>query len=266
METQKQYVNLVDYLQKELDKEYPDRFKVSSERNLDTDLNNTVIVQQLAGTTTQYSATIPYQIDIITKEPDDVMAIFTKYAKDHNRSTFTQTLCIGTDETGNEKYQTNVIQQNYNTPAIFEKDIEALDNHYARIVVFSTMFILFKASNVESITIDGEQIDFINGNMSYVSELKSIKKSGRETNKNVGISSAISLTFAIASQDGLFTKAQHKLRTGERKRNAPFNVVVELTDGTTESYSMIIQTAVLTFGKNGTPSYQVTMLELDASI
>lgn len=255
---EREYIDFKRYLQEELEKDNPNKYRVANERFLDEMTNNSVIVQQLSGTTTKYSAVIPYQIDVITTDVDDTLNYFTKFVKEHNQTTFEQMVLVD-----NGKYAKNNVKQTYNTPTIIEKDIEILNDHYARIVIFAQMFVLFNSSNIETITIDGENIDFQNGSLSYVSELKSIKKSDRQLNKNMGISSAISLTFIVASQNGFFAKEQHKLRVGERKRNQPFVVELGFSDGITETYNMIIQSASFSFSKSATPSYQISMMEYE---
>ncbi|NCB47991.1 hypothetical protein EOM81_13390 [bacterium] len=116
-----------------------------------------------------------------------------------------------------------------------EKDIPVGSNHFARIVMFGTLFILFNSSNVKQITIDGENIDFVNGSITWQQTMRSDRKSGQANNKNISEASAVSLSFQFASQQGIFANKLSALRTGAIHRTTAFAVKVILTNDIEET-------------------------------
>lgn len=261
MEVFEDFVILRDYLQEELDK-IQVGFKVSKERILKSYFEGEVVITQLVGTVNKYNAVISYQIDVITSDIENAMNVFTQFAKSHNKVAFDTTIDTGEiDELGNKIYIAYNINQSWNTPTVMEKDIGVGSNHFARITMFGNLFILFNSSNVKQITIDGENIDFVNGSLVWQQTMRSDRKSGQANNKNISEASAVSLSFQFASQQGIFANKLSALRTGAIHRTTAFAVKVVLTNDVEENYTMLLGTATLTFAITATPNYQIIMSE-----
>lgn len=259
------FIILKDYLQQELDKIQEGSFKVSKERVLKSYFEGEVVITQLVGLINQYNATISYQIDVITSDINNAMNVFTQFAKTHYKAAFDTTIDTGEqDELGNEIFITYNISQSWNTPTVMEKDIEVGSNHFARITMFGNLFILFNASNVKKITIDDENIDFVNGTLIWQQVMKSDRKSGQANNKNISEASSTSLSFQFPSQEGIFANKLSALRTGKILRNTPFVVKILLTNEQEEEYTMLVGTQTLTFAVSAVPNYQIIMGERQA--
>lgn len=255
------YVILKNYLQEELDK-IQEGFIVGKERVLKSYFEGNVVITQLVGTVNKYNAVLSYQIDIITSDIENGMNVFTQFAKSHSKVAFDTAIDTGEqDELGNEIYIIYNINQTWNTPTVMEKDIPVGSNHFARIVMFGTLFVLFNSSNVKQITIDGENIDFVNGSITWQQTMRSDRKSGQANNKNISEASAVSLSFQFASQQGIFANKLSALRTGAIHRTTAFAVKVILTNDIEENYTMLLGTATLAFAITATPNYQIIMSE-----
>lgn len=252
----KRIVDLKTYLQIELDL-IQTGFLVVNERNLQSDFEKDVVISQLVGNSNKYNASISYQLDIYTSDIDNVMEVFEKFSKSHSQTTFEQTM---SDSSGTH---INTITQNWTTPVVLDKDVEIGANHYSHIAVYGSLYVLFDSSNVKKITIDGEEIDFESGTIAWQNNALSNRVSGRSNNKNFSESSATSLAFLMKSQNGQFVERLSQLRTGVRSRSSYFNVVVELTNGTSETYKMLVQRQVLAYGKASVPNYEVAMCEYE---
>lgn len=246
---EKQYVDFSQHLQGLLDALAPNLFKVTNERNLDGDMDGDVVVSALSGNINKNSATIPYQIDVFTYDPENTMNVFTKLAHTYNKTSFTNVQ--------DEKLYT--IFQYYNTPVDMDKDIEIGQNHLSRIVIFAQLYIMFQVSNVKKITIDNEEIETLNGTLAYVCETHSNRVSGVQMNKDKKKAATLQLTFAMISKDSVFGRKLFLISTGQLDGNTSFSVVVDKTNGQTATLTMMITGCTNSWGDNALPSDQVSM-------
>lgn len=243
-----QYFNFKEHLQNKLGASY----YVSNERNLDSnDGRINVIIKALSGNVFDDSASIPYQIEIFTTDPEKVMFDFSKLASENNNKSFVSI---------SEEKMYNIVAF-YTTPTIMESDIEYLDNHYSRLVVFANMFIMFDLANVGKVTIDGEELEILNGTISYVSEVHSERLSGRENNINNKRASSVNLTFTLVHKDNLFTRKLSQIRKGNLSGNTSFEVQIYLTNNNIETYQMIVNSHTLTWARSAMPSLNVSLME-----
>lgn len=248
--------DLKTHLQQKLDSEYPNRFKVSNERSMDTKFEGEVIVSQLVGNANSKNGNFTFQLDITTKEIDEVMSIFEKFAKENSQIPFDDVV-----KNGGETF-INTITPTYSTPVVMEKDIQVGSNHYARIVVFVNAFILFNSSSVKKIEIDGEIIDFDSGTLTWQASAIANQRTSRSNSKSFAESSAVSLTFMMKSQLGQFANKLQSLRKGTLDRNAQkFIVKITLTNEEIEEYTMIVSNQAFSFGKSAIPTINVGMVE-----
>ena len=142
------FVNFKEHLQEILDSVATDTFIVSHTRDMVGKTSKVnVIFTPLAGSVYKNSASIPYQIDIFSTDPDSIINVFTQIAKKRNNKSF-----ISVIEEGEETKEYTVFEF-YSTPAVAEKDLEFGTNRYVRLVMFVTLNILFEVGNISSIKI-----------------------------------------------------------------------------------------------------------------
>ena len=252
------FVDLVKYLQNKLDAIAEGLYVVSNERNIEADYEkNQVIVSALSGNVYEESATIPYQIDIITNDIESVMIDFTTLAKNNNNVPFDTVIQEG------EEYQAYTITPFFNTPVVMEKDMPLGSDKYARVVVFANINAIFNVNNVKSITIDGEEIKFLNGSLTYTTELKSNKVSGEQLNKSKKHVGSTGLSFTSVNKSTVFFNKLFKIMLGKLNGNTPFNVEIEMTNGLKDSIKMIVGTDILTSNRGVLPSNQVSLFIYD---
>lgn len=248
------YVDMAEHLKSLLDVLEPNnKYKVSNERNLDGVFNNDIVVSALSGTTTKNSATIPYQIDIISNDPDKIINLFTKLAKDYNMTTFR----VISEGRFCDIYQT------YNTPVIMDKDIEYGDNHEVRVVVFANLYIMFNVSNIKKLTIDNEEIETLSGSLNYLAESSSNRISGQNLNKNKKKASTLTLTFRMITRDSVFGRKVFKVATGQLDGNTSFSIKIEKTNGDVSNLVMFINAVNDAWQQNALPSVEISMLPYD---
>ena len=259
----KQFVDFKKWLQQKLDA-IQAGFKVSNERNLNAEdfVDKQVVASQLAGSVYDESANIPYQIDVTVKDIDNAMNVFTSLAKSENNKPFTSIVNEGTEQNTNMKNY-SVIPY-FQTPVVMEKDLGLGSDHYARIVVFVNLVILFEISNVSSISIDGEAISFLNGTFAYTTELNSNRVSGQELNRSKKRASSTSLAFRMVNKEGLFSEKLFKIATGELAGNTPFSVALTLTNGRVANLTMLVGSSTLSFARQQLASYDVALYLYDS--
>lgn len=259
----KQFVDFKKWLQKKLDA-IQAGFVVSDERNLDAEdfVDKQVVISQLAGSVYDESANIPYQIDITVKDIDNAMNVFTSLAKAENNKPFTSIVNEGTEESPEMKNY-SVIPY-FQTPVVMDKDLGLGSDHYARIVVFVNLVILFEISNVSNINIDNEEISFLSGTLAYSAELNSNRVSGQELNVSKKRASSTSLTFRMVNKESRFSEKLFKLATGELAGNTGFTVKLTLTNGRIANLTMIVGSSTLSFARQQLASYDVGLYLYDS--
>ena len=251
------FIDFKEYLQDKLDG-IQSGFSVSNERKLKSNfIDKEVVVTALAGTIYDDSATIPYQITITTLDPENAQNVFTRLAKENNNKSFTSIV----QEEGEEEAKMYSIVPIFQTPVVMDADIEVGSNHYARLVAFVNLTIWFDVSNVKKITIDNEEINFLNGSFGYTAELMSNRLSGQKLNKSTKKSSTAMLTFQAVNRNTNFYKNVFKTMVGER--DTYFTVTIELTNNQTATMKMIIGTNTISFARSSLSSNNITLYLYD---
>lgn len=250
------FVNFKEHLQEILDSVATDTFEVSHTRDFVGKSDKiSVVFTPLSGSVYENSASIPYQIDIFSTDPDSVINTFTQIAKTRNNKSFISVI----EEEGQPKEYT--VFEFYTTPAVAEKDLDYGTNRYVRLVLYATLNVLFEVGNVSSIKIDGENIEFINGTLTYVAEMFSNRVSGGDLNRGRKKASTTNLQFILISKTSVFLNKIFQIAFGQLKGSTNFEVEVKLTNGLSGTLPMIVNQSVLSFARNtpNLPSYSITL-------
>lgn len=254
------FVNFKEHLQTLLDNIATDTFAVSSTRNMDADTNKVeVVFTQLAGSVYKNSASIPYQVDIFTTDPDNAIRIFTELAKARNNKSF-----ISVVEEGEEVKEYTVFEF-YSTPAVADKQMDFGTNEITRLVMFVTLNVLFEVGNVSSIKIDSEQLEFTNGTLTYQAEMFSNRVSGENLNKAKKKSSTTTLQFSMVNKTSIFTNKLFQIMFGKINGNTNFDVEIRLTNGFVGTLTMKVAQNNFSFAENtpNLPSLNVVLTNGD---
>ena len=258
----KQFVDFRKYLQEKIDAIISGVFSVATERNLNSDfIDGEVVVSAMAGAVYEDSATIPYEIDIFTSDPEGAIDYFTALAKENNNKPFQTIINEGTADTPDFKQYT--IIPYFQTPVTMDKGLAYGTDHYAKVVMFANLVILFQVSNVASITIDGEEIKFIDGSFSYATELQSSRVSGVELNKSKKKAATISLNFKMINKDTLFSRNIWNVMIGNKPGNTSFSVTITLTNGMSATLKMLLNTNVLAFARQQLSTDNISLFLYD---
>lgn len=259
-----QFLDFKEYLQNKLNEIVDGVFDVTNERNIKSDADKVnVVIKQLAGSVYDNSASVPYEINVYTSDIDSVKNIFTALARANNNKYFDSIVNEGTEE--NPDYHSYTIYPFFNTPVVMSSEFEMAANHYARVVVFANLNILFGISNIKEIKIDNESIEFSNGNISYITELHSFRISGQELNTNRKRASGVNLTFKMVNKIGGFSQKVKNIMFGKLSGNTPFEVEITTTDNSKETIKMILTGNNYSFGRNTPvlPTLDITLTKYD---
>lgn len=246
------FIDFKTYLQNELG----DKFEVTDELNNDYILleKTPVVVRTLAGNVYDASAQIPYQLDIFTDKPKEIIDFFTNFAKTHNNTIINSVVQEG------DEFVNYSIVQNYTTPVVMQSDVEFGTQHYSRVVIFPTLFVMYNINNVKALKINDEPQEILNGSLNYTTELQSSRVSGANLNVQNKKTATTSLTFTMLNKTTIFGRNVALIRQGKEGGNLTFDVEITLTDDSIETYKMIITTAVLSFARASLPSLNITMM------
>lgn len=219
--------SLVKYIQKQLDAIRPNAYRVSSERNLKSDFEkHDVVVSSLSGDVYSNSSNIPYQIDILTLDVDEVQADFFVLARNCNNVPFTEVIREG--ETNFQSVTYNVV---FNTPVTMEKSVDVGTNHYARLVAFASVNEMSGINQVKKLSIDGEVIEKLNSSYTYVTEPSSARVSGEELTRSKKKGSTCNIVFTAINKASVFFNKAFKISCGQLPGNTKFTVDFELYNG-----------------------------------
>lgn len=239
-----EYIDFKNYLQEKLDG-IQKGFNVTNERKLKANfIDKEVVITALAGVPRDDSFTAPYQITITTLDPENVVNVFTKLAKENNDKSFENIIQEG------QVAKIYSIIPVFQTPVVMDADLEFGNNHYSRLVAFANLTVWYDVSNVKSIKIDNNEIKFLNGTFGYTAELVSNRVSGDRLNKSTKKSATSMLTFQIVNRDCEFTRDIFQIMTGQKDGMTGFQVEIELTNGQTATMTMILGTNTLSFARS----------------
>lgn len=256
MESKEQLIDYKAHLESILNGILPNLFEVTDERNLNSDESKVnVVVKQLVGSVSDDTADIPFQLDIYTVDPKSVMDIFTAIAQKRNGKPFTT---LSKNETGFREY---IVYEYYKTPVVMEADVDLNLNHYARVVVYVNLTILKSVSNIKSISVDGEEIEFAEATLGYVAELYSNRVSGGELNENKKTSAGVSVTMTMVNKAKIFNNKCFLIATGQMSGATVFDVTLTTSNNLKANLKMVLQQTVLNGARNvpQLPTLQVTL-------
>ena len=254
-----QFVDFKNHLQEYLNNVATDTFEVSNTRDMVGKSDKiSVVITALAGSVYKNSATIPYQIDVFASDPDQVCEIFTALAKEKNGKSF-----ISIDEKEGKAY---TIFEFYSTPAVAEKDVDFGINRYTRLVMFGNLNVLFEVGNVKSIEIDGEELEFASGNITYAVDNFNNRITGYELTGARKRSATTNLQLTMVNKSSIFTNKVLKIMLGQLSGKTIFECKIELTNGISATLPMTLQANAFQFAQNtaNLPSFNLTLVVADA--
>lgn len=264
--TNHQFLDIKKWLQDKLDEIVPDYFKVSNERNIDSDfIEGEVVASALSGTPYEDSANIPYQFDIYTADIDFVMNALNNLTSTVSNVPFDQILSIGVPQPNSGPVFTrHRITPYLNTPVVMDKDIENGSQHYARIVIFANMLVFYDINDIKKLEIDSEEINLLSSSINYTIEPVSSRASGQELTLSKKKSSAFSISFSMVNKSNcLFANKAFGVATGQLPGNTPFTTKITLDSGISVTKSMFIGNYVFAKDRGKLPSINVSMYLFD---
>lgn len=251
------FVDFVKHLQEILDNVAQDTFEVSSIRNKNVNTKKiSVVVSALAGSVFKNSAKIPYEVEVIYDKPDDIINIFTAIAKKYNNNSFVEPV---EDEEGEMHEYT--IYEFYSTPSVVERNTNFGIGQDTRLVMYVDLNILFEVGNVSKIEIDGEEIEFANGSLSYGIEQFSLRETGSSLNKCVKKSATTTLHLTMVNRICPFTNKLFDIMFGLLDGSNVFECKITLTNGKVGTLPMVLNSNAFNFAKNSPnlPSLDVVL-------
>lgn len=251
--------SVVQFIQEQLNAIRPNAYRVSSERNLKSDFEkHDVVVSSLSGDVYSKSSNIPYQIDILTLDPNQVQGDFFTLARNCNNVPFTK--IISTGETSFQSITYNVV---FNTPVAMEKSVDVGTNHYVRLVAFASVNEMNGINQIKKLEVDGEIIETLNSTYNYVTEPNAQRVSGQELMKGKKKSSSCSIVFTAINTASVFFNKAFKISCGQLPGNTAFNVDFELDNGLKASLVMYVNSYQLVGERGKLPATNISFALYD---
>lgn len=263
-ETNQQYFDATAYFQSKIDAICSaldvDEYSVTAERKIDAVNARVIVVAAMAGPVGAKSASITYEVSAHTNNPPEVMSILTELAMAETNKPFTSAV---------EKADGNTvfyrIIPSFMTPTIMDRDVEIGANHGVRIVQYASFGIIADAYDVESIEYKGDEVEFAQATISFVSQLSSNNKSGENLMKNASTGAAFSLSLTLPSQRNALVTDIIKVMVGSKGKNTPFDIKIGIggENGFEMEKTLILSTATLNSVLGRVPSLQASFAEFD---
>lgn len=244
------FIDYAKKLQEYLDQLAPNVFIVKAGKNLNVRIQNKVqvLVSYLQGGSNEDSVSIPVMLKIYScaELQDKVIGTFIALSKMKAQSFYTEMVEVAPDEVE----EAHIFEQ-ITTPAVMQEDVQfGTNNHWTEYIAFCNIIALFNVGNLKSLTIDGENISFLNGSICYAVETFSNRMSGKDLNVSKIKSGTTSIQFVIVNKTGVFTQKLFNIEFGLLKKNNIFEVDVELTNGyKAEGVKMVVTQAQLIANK-----------------
>lgn len=184
-----------------------------------------LVIRKLQGTIFQNSKILPIQFEVKTRDINMAMNILNNFVFENNSQWFISGL--------------NYIKQNYGTPFLQQAFTDSGVNVSGTITVNATLVETENISDIESLSIDGEDIYFDSVQDDYVASEQPQKKYDdnlHRTKIRGGINKL--LVSSLQFNNGLLQKVRN-IKSGALEGDVPFNVVIKYTDSSAlYSYTM----------------------------
>lgn len=220
---------------------------ITDEININTS-GNVMIVKELTGTIYKSSQILPIQLQVFTKDINGYMDIMRNFARSAAGTVITQGL--------------NYVKQHFETPQVLNAWSESADNYYATIVLNGILIVSSNISDIKTVEIDGELIEFDEVNLIYAAAVDTNKLRKDNLSKSRIIGGANTLNISVISQSNYLLQKVRRVVRGEDKGNIKFNIkITYIDDDYVEEYVMVLNGRGLTSSSSGMPLETLTFTE-----
>jgi len=237
-------MNYLSYL-----KERFPNYEVTEEVNYEWDGETpAMVIKYLTGTNYRDSTVQPIQLSIHTKDVKGTRNELSVFTATYNNAPFVQ----------NFEY----VQQLYSTPMLLTA-FDTIGSNYAhQFVITATLIISTNVNNIKIVSIDGTEYETTQRILNYVGLPDTQRVSGRHVQESDLVGSIMRFNCTLINKNGEIFEKIRRLRKGDLKTNAIFNVKLTFTDNdTVEEYSMKLESSSLNSENQSLPILSLSFIK-----
>jgi hypothetical protein len=238
--------NFKNYLQNKLQALTDLSVKVVDELDFKLESDIKVIIKYLTGTIYQDTLLQPMQLYVITDKFEEARFLMQTFVE-----TYSQT---------RDKFEFKHFKQVYNTPVVLENFIPIKNKQSNALYVNATLTLLGDVVDIEKITIDDEEIKFVDAQEHYIVQSTSQKIAGYELSYNKKQTATYSLTIICKNSNNVFLRKIKQMRHGQLSGNTAFNVKIYYdNDATPMQHNMVVMSSILATTESTFPTSTITL-------
>lgn len=234
-----------------------DEYKVVAERNLASkDPSHEVVLAAMAGPTSRNTATVIYEVNVYTKDPNEAMSLLTELARANTERMFDSAV---EDSDGNTNFYD--IAPLYNTPTVLERNMKAGTDILCRVVQYVTFSVVANLLSVKSVKYLNEEVDFKSATISYSAETRPYPQSGQNLMKATPTGAAFTLSILMVPTNTPLVVLATKIMLGleQKGTDIPLTITVGRDITVTKTFMLIGGTDPTVRGT--LPSMQLSFME-----
>lgn len=207
-----------------------------------------LVVKKLTGTNFKSALIQPVQLQAYVTDINKYFDILQSFARANSNEYAVDGLSF--------------IKQNYETPQILNMWSESDDNYYATIVVNGILIISSELSDIKTIKIDGDVVEFDTANLIYAGAVNVRKPRGENKSVTQIIGGANSLTVNLINKVSPVLQKVRRVRRGDDRLNITFNIeITYIDDDYVENYVMVLTGAGMEASASNMPLLTLTFSE-----
>ena len=238
--------NFKKYLQEKLQSLTDLNVKVVDELDFKMESDIKIIIKYLTGTIYQDTLLQPLQIYVLTDKFEEAKYLMQTFVE-----TFSQT---------RDRFEFKYFKQTYNTPVVLENFIPIKNKQSNALYINATLTLLGDVVDIEKITIDDEEIKFVDAQEHYIVQSTTQKITGEELSYNKKQTATYSLAITCKNSNNLFLRKVKQIRHGELSGNNKFKVSIYYdNDAVPTIHNMIIINSSLVTSESAFPTSTITL-------
>lgn len=226
-----------------------ENYKVYNEIKHSNSVDSKYIIINCVGGDNVYASgqTINYTLIVRSTNPDEAINDLKQFAMNFSGTYYEQ----------DEEWQIKIL---CNMPYKAQAFQEANMYYYTEFILPVFCVATKNVSDVKTIYIDDEKIEFTNINIAYTTQTDNERVESNEINKTNITLSNLQLTFNSINYDNLFNNKVDRIMAGHLAKDSVFSVKISLTNDFYFEYNMKLTSCVLNTERANLPSKSYTFM------
>ena len=207
-----------------------------------------LVIKKLTGTNFKSAVIQPVQLQAYVYDVNKYVEILRKFAQNNTGIFY--------------NFGLTQIKMSYETPQLLNVWSEVNENYQATVVVNGIFIISQEVSDIKTIKIDGDVVEFDTATLIYSGAVNTRKPRGENKSVTQIIGGANSLTINLINKVSPVLQKVRRVRRGDDRLNITFNIeITYIDDDYTENYIMVLSGAGMEASSSNMPLMTLTFTE-----